>query len=262
MLAFIHIPKTAGTTLHKILFHQYDRIFIHHDTDGNTNEILASAILKKKTQLIMGHFSATLHPFLPEVRYITCLRDPISRIRSHYNHALNDPTHYLHHAINKGSMDLAAYVSSGLSGELSNGMTRMLAGVCDFHHSPVDESTLALAKKNIETLFDSVILSEFFDSGLMLLAKSKNWKKPYYIRRKIGRYARSNVGNDSHFEELIREHNRFDCELYQWARDRFKLQQSQVPELTALTQSFQVENNIKGKVIFCMREIRKRFHMA
>jgi hypothetical protein len=36
MLVFVHIPKTAGTTLHKVISHQYrrDRILIRHDADG------------------------------------------------------------------------------------------------------------------------------------------------------------------------------------------------------------------------------------
>ena len=262
MLAFIHIPKTAGTTLHKILFHQYKRIFVRHDTDGTPDERLASVIRQNKTQVIIGHFSADMHTLIPSIRYITCLREPVARIKSHYHHALNDPAHYLHHAIKSEKMDLATYVSSGLSGELNNGMTRMIAGVHDFHNSVIDESVLDQAKNHIETLFDGVILSEHFDPGILMLAQTLHWKTPYYLRRKVGRYRHTDSSDNNLTCELIRENNRFDCELYAWAKNRFEHQKSQNPNLDPMTRDFQSANQIKGKVIFCFRELKQRLHLS
>lgn len=114
MLAFVHIPKTAGTTLHKVISHQYPRekIFIHHDTQGPPSAELAARIESQGCEVIMGHFSVGLHEFIPSLRYVTCLRDPVPRLLSHYLHALHDPAHYLHRAAK--SLTFAAYVSSGL----------------------------------------------------------------------------------------------------------------------------------------------------
>lgn len=258
MLVFVHIPKTAGTTLHKILSHQYPRVFIHHDTDGPPDAALAARIREKNPQLIMGHFSVGLHQFLPELRYVTCLREPVSRIVSHYQHALNDPAHYLHQAVVSRKLDLADYVASGLSGELSNGMTRMIAGVADFHHGTVDEQTLTLAKSNLETLFDGVILSESFDPGILMLAESLHWKPPYYLRRKVGHYGTASRKPDDHTRKVIEDHNRFDCELHAWAKQRFETKQSSFPDLAEQTRRFQQANRYKGKAIFCLRELRIR----
>jgi len=258
MLAFVHIPKTAGTTLHKILTHQYPRVFIHHDHQGSACPELAARIRTANPQIIIGHFSVGLHRFLPGIRYITCLRDPVSRLVSHYHHALHTPDHYLHATIVEGKMDLADYVSSGLSGELSNGMTRMLAGVGDFHNTAVDEQTLALAKSNIETFFEGVILSEFFDPGIMMLALSLHWKTPYYLRRKVGRYGSASRNPDNHTRGVIREHNRLDCDLHAWATDRFEAEKSAIPDLDILTRRFQQANPCKGKAIFCLRELNRR----
>lgn len=172
MLVFVHIPKTAGTTLHKVISHQYParEILIRHDADGP----LAEAIPPGRGELpavVMGHLSVGLHRYQAGVRYITCLREPVARLVSHYHHGLNDPSHYLHEAIRRDSLDLAGYVASGLSGELSNGMTRMLAGLEDFHGAVVNRAVLELAKRNIEDHFDAVLLSERFDEGLLLLSK-------------------------------------------------------------------------------------------
>lgn len=206
----------------------------------------------------MGHFSVGLHRFIPELRYVTCLRNPVSRLVSHYHHALNDPSHYLHQKIISRHLDLPGYVSSGLSGELSNGMTRMLAGIEDFHHGSVDDQTLALAKFNIETYFDGVVLSESFDSGLLMLAESLNWKTPYYLRRKVGHYPTASSTPDEHSRSVIEEHNQLDCELHAWASDRFNETAAMISDLQARVLHFQQENNSKGKLIFCLRELKSR----
>ena len=258
MLAFVHIPKTAGTTLHKIISHQYSRVFIHHDSAGPPDSALATRIREKNPRAIMGHFSVGLHSLIPDIRYVTCLREPVARVVSHYHHALNDPAHYLHQDVVSGNLDLAGYVSSGLSGELSNGMTRMLAGVADFHHAVVNEQTLALAKSNIETLFDGVILSERFDEGVLMLADSLHWKTPYYLRRKVGRYGSAPRKPDEPTRKVIEEHNRFDCDLHAWARQRFEARSTTIPALAARTLRFQQANHFAGKAIFCLREVKRR----
>lgn len=258
MLAFVHIPKTAGTTLHKIISHHYARVFIHHDTSGPADPALADRIREKQAQVVMGHFSVGIHSLIPEIRYVTCLREPVSRMVSHYHHALNDPAHYLHQDVVSGNLDLAGYVSSGLSGELSNGMTRMIAGVANFHHAVVNEDTLALAKSNIETLFDGVILSEHFDEGLLILADSLHWKTPYYLRRKVGHYGIRPRKPDERTRRLIEQQNRFDCELHAWAKQRFEAQSAGIPSLATRTLRFQQANHFTGKAIFCLRELRMR----
>ena len=258
MLAFVHIPKTAGTTLHKIISHQYPRVFIHHDSVGPLDSALAARIREKNPLAVMGHLSVGLHTLIPEIRYVTCLREPVSRVVSHYHHTLNDPAHYLHQDVVSGNLDLAGYVSSGLSGELSNGMTRMIAGIEDFHHAVVDEQTLALAKSNIETLFDGVILSELFDPGILMLAETLRWKTPYYLRRKVGRYGSAPRKPDQTTRRLIEEYNHFDCELHAWAKCRFESQTATIPGLATRTIFFQKSNRSIGKATFCLRELLMR----
>lgn len=258
MIAFVHIPKTAGTTLHKILFHQYQRTFILHDTDGNADAALITRIREINPQVIMGHFSVGLHKHLQKIRYITCLREPVSRLLSHYQHALNDPTHYLHDAVVSRNIDAASYAASGLSGELSNGMTRMLAGVSDFHHAHVDHSTLEQAKNNIENLFDAVILNDSFDAGLLMLAEEKKWATPYYIRRKVGRYPNL-LDLTTSTRATIEAYNRLDCELYSWAKQRFEKKAVALPNLQSRIQIFQQSNAARGKAIFCLRDLKCRF---
>jgi len=259
MLAFVHIPKTAGTTLHKIISHQYPqkRIAIHHDTEGSPSAELAAQLKAQGTSVVMGHFSVGLHEFIPGLRYVTCLRDPVPRLVSHYRHALHDPTHYLHREAK--SLTLAGYVSSGLSGELSDGMTRMLAGVADFHHGTVNEETLALAVSNLETLFDAIIPSERFDEGVFLLASDLGWSPPYYLRRKVGRYPDPTSPPDPETIRTIEDHNRHDRQLYDLFAARFAERAARDPDLPARVTRFRRTNVTFGKAAFLAREFRARY---
>lgn len=258
MIAFVHIPKTAGTTLHKIISHQCPRILIHHDSNGPVDEVLTDRIHKASPDAIMGHFSVGLHLSVPELRYVTCLREPVSRLISHYHHSRNDPAHYLHEKVISGKLDLPSYIASGLSGELSNGMTRMIAGVADFDHAVVNEQTLEIAKSNIENLFDGVILSECFDTGILMLAEKFQWPTPYYIRRKIGSYGTTSSKLDDATRRLIENYNPIDIELYNWAKQRFISQSTAVSGLAERVERFKKNNSSSGKAIFCVRELKMR----
>ena len=258
MLAFVHIPKTAGTTFHKVISHQYPRekIFIHHDTEGPPSAELAARIEAQGASVVMGHFSVGLHEFIPSLRYVTCLRDPIPRLVSHYHHALHDPTHYLHREAK--SRTLAEYVSSGLSGELSDGMTRMLAGLEDFHHGKVTDETLALALSNLETLFAAIIPSERFDEGLLLLARDLGWKTPFYLRRKVGHHP-GTTPLDTKTIRAIEEHNRHDRQLYDLCSARFAQRADADPDLPSQLARFRKGNAALGKAAFLAREFKSRY---
>lgn len=256
----MHIPKTAGTTLHKIITHQYPRrkIIIRHDSDGPVTQDFLACLKSQEASVVMGHFSVGLHEAIPSLRYVTCLRNPVARIVSHYRHALNDRDHYLHRSVVDDKLSLSQYVSSGLSGELSNGMTRMLAGIPDFHHGTVDQETLALALSNIESHFDAVIPSERFDEGILMLAGDLGWKTPYYLRRKVGRYPSSFSKQDAQTIRVIENNNRFDRKLYDLCLENFSRRADQHPDLPQRLVRFQHTNPSLGKAIFLAREFKNR----
>jgi len=90
ILYFLHIPKTAGTTLTTFLddHFNYNKIF---------KEMVWSGLLKTKTDfrnynLIRGHFGYGLYRNLSKKPLsITMLRDPIERTISFYHHINVDP---------------------------------------------------------------------------------------------------------------------------------------------------------------------------
>lgn len=214
-LVFIHVPKTGGTTLHKILTHQYHprRVAILHDSNGPPSASFVERLGAEGgggIDLVLGHVSARFHPLRPDIGYLTCLRDPVSRIRSHYEHARADANHYLHEEAS--SMPLADYARSGLSGELSNGMVRMLAGLGDFHRDPVHEGTVENAWETLKARMPAYLLTERFDESLLLMAETLGWKTPWYLPRKVGRYPRTTLTESD--RDAIESVNHLDRELY------------------------------------------------
>jgi hypothetical protein len=199
-----------------------------------------------------------IHHFEPSVRYVTCLRSPVSRIVSHYHHAKNTPDHYLHTPIHERDMTLADYVRSGLSRELSNGMTRLL-GEVPYEIETVGEDALVRAKETIARRFDAVLLTEQFDAGLLLLAEKLQMATPYYVRRKVGRENRDRVALSDEDRSVVEEENQLDLQLYEWVRERFESEMSSHPNLNMRVEAFQKRNPNSGRAVYAAREIRRQF---
>jgi hypothetical protein len=106
-LVFIHIPKTAGLSLHSVL----EKIFGEADTlrVGNDDD-LREFRRRAPTQLIgsryiSGHFfyEDIKSRVRPDAQFISVLRDPIARILSNYNYVSNWSQHPLHERMSRQS---------------------------------------------------------------------------------------------------------------------------------------------------------------
>ncbi len=84
---FLHIPKTAGSSLNSIIRRQYKSSeFFHVNSINNEKEMISKLIeIKDSKKIIFGHHSFGLHKYLDiNTKYITLLRNPIDRIISIY----------------------------------------------------------------------------------------------------------------------------------------------------------------------------------
>src|SRR5450759_4305747 len=94
---FLHIPKTAGSTLNSYLYDLYNDFEICGLFPGWHELLSISADEISKKKLIKGHFGAYLHRhYALPLRYFTFVRDPIERALSHFGHVIKDKSHYHH----------------------------------------------------------------------------------------------------------------------------------------------------------------------
>ena len=197
---FIHVPKAAGTTLHRIIetavsaveniYHQWRKIL----SNPSRSSKKLSPSRKKKIKMLRGHMPFGLHALLPQnATYITILRHPVERIISHYYYVLRTPEHYLHADVAANKIDLENYVYRGISTELDNGQTRLLSGYLSgaVHNQDIDyggctREMLEKAKNNLSNHFSVVGLSEHFDESLLLMKQRLGWRSPYYVKHRVG----------------------------------------------------------------------------
>src|SRR5436190_12993174 len=109
-LIFLHIPKTAGTTLNRIIEWQYNPLSIftldpyRFRATAERFKTLPEA-RRRRFRVVRGHLYYGLHEFLPQgATYITMLREPVARLLSTYAFILRRPLHHLHRKLKAGRL--------------------------------------------------------------------------------------------------------------------------------------------------------------
>jgi hypothetical protein len=233
-LIFLHVPKAAGSTVNHILRWKYkpksvynisgskDQLKLRLDTFKRLSEKQ-----KSKIKLLRGHMPFGLHTDLPNKSvYITFLREPVDRVISEYFYVLRSPSHYLYNKVVRNKLSLDEFVTSGVSTEMNDGQTRLIAG--DFAgidqnipYGKTDNKLLNVAKNNLDSHFMVCGTVEKFDETLFLISELLGWRvRPYYFRRNVTESRPKNNEISGKTREIIEKHNRLDIELYRWANTR------------------------------------------
>jgi hypothetical protein len=230
-LIFLHIGKTAGTSLRRILHRRFKASeILRVETPWRNPERLRreetldyfATIPEERrasARLIEGHVIFGIHQRVPRPStYITLLRDPVALVISQYNFVLRRPRHWLHERVVKEHMDLAGYVRSGIALESDNSQIRALSGDRTTPFGECTEAMLEEAKRNLEADFSVVGLTERFDESLIFLKRAFGWSNVHYVRANVSP-RRDPVAPET--IRAIEEQNALDLELYRWATGRF-----------------------------------------
>ena len=224
---FVHIPKTAGTTLNLVIERQYkpkDIISIH-TPQQNLEEINRfkglSSEQKQHFKAIKGHTFFGWHQILAQpCTYFTLMRDPVERFISNYFFLLKKENHPLGKKLVEQQVTLEEF--SQWHGE-DNYQTRFLAksvgeADLDLKESECNRQTLERAKKNLAE-FAVVGTVEEFDKTLLILKNIFGWKNIYYkVKNKNEhRPKRSRLSEET--LNSIEDKNKLDLELYQYATE-------------------------------------------
>ena len=209
------MQKTAGTSINYIFRNNFGWDFISTRPSYTKKDIFNRAIftkedlnfflkINKKIKCIAGH-SVRTYSDLEEIdiplKYMTFLRDPVSRYLSHYNHHIN---------YKKDNMPFEKWMENPRQ---SNFQVKFLA----------NEDNLSKAKEILENKFLFVGLAEEFDISLILmkhllfLPASFNIK---YQKRNISSGYKLNKKNLSpDILDKIKEKNKLDILLYKHVKN-------------------------------------------
>ena len=104
-LIFLHIPKTAGTTLNRIIEWQYNPLSIFtmdpYRIRATVDRLKTlSEQRRRRLQVVRGHLFYGVHELLPQgATYITMLREPVARFLSSYYFIQRRPFHPMHRKV-------------------------------------------------------------------------------------------------------------------------------------------------------------------
>ncbi len=193
-----------------------------------------------------------------EVQYITTLREPLSRVISHYYYVLRSPKHYLHKQVTENQIGLADYILSDLTAELDNGQTRLLSGLPEVDgingREPVTDEVLAAAKRNLQNCL--VGLSTAFDASLLLFAHHLDWQHIYYEPQNIGQNRPPKAPLTDEVRQQALERNRYDTQLYEFAEQLHREQLAAAGIDEHVIRRFQEENRRYQKQQVLRRRLR------
>lgn len=240
-LYYLHIPKTAGTSLISFLDNQFD-----------PSEICPAQLLPdlfdlprsglSRYKFFRGHLWHGLNTYLnKDLAYITMLRDPVQRTVSWYSHVCREPHAYRHdRAVNENWSLLDFVTDEATNWDLVNAQTLFLAVDLDYDKlakDPVgygqavvrdyaarksDRELLELAKTRLEQCV-FVGLAERMRESLQLLCHKLGFY-PRIEERKLN-VSGNRPPADALSGETLAAINRItelDRELYDWAAPIFQ----------------------------------------
>lgn len=211
-LLFIHIPKTAGSSLRvaaKMFFGDDKAIFDYGPVSNETSPGICEYEYEKKdrygcginvidkSRFLSGHFSYPKYAPLYEAKQVvTFVRDPFEQVRSHYEHFVR------HHGYDK---DFEVFISSP---QFSNIQSKALAG------SVIDSIGFVGLTEQYN---DSIrVLNAYYGIEIPVLDINKNdSKKDQYEFTEKER-------------DLIKQNNKQDLALYRNAVLKFESQRDSI----------------------------------
>jgi FkbM family methyltransferase len=224
LVLFLHIPKAGGTTIQQLICRHYPPKSIFA-LDPAKQDVGISDLRKMspdviaRLNVIMGHMGYGIHQFLERnVAYVTMLRNPVDRIVSNYYYVLRTPSHCLHKLLKRKRMGLAEYAASGLTPQLENGQTRILASqdgnIGSSDGISCNTKDLDRARDILKNRIEIVGVMERFDESLLLMQRRFGWNCIKHVPANIGPKNQRRPELDEKTLDIIRSRNELDQILY------------------------------------------------
>jgi hypothetical protein len=222
-IVFLHVPKTAGTTLNRLIEWEYP-LFEIYSVDPVFFRWSASHLWQlparrlEKTRMFKGHMLFGLHKILPQpATYITVLREPIDRVISSFYYMRNYVLHPFYWKLRRENWTLEDFVRRS---RRENVQCKIIAGA--EYEKPCTAEICERAKENLVRYFGVVGLSERFEESLALMKLRFGWKLQRYSSFNVTRARPKKRDLPQSTLDLIVEKNAFDLALYECATKLFE----------------------------------------
>jgi hypothetical protein len=225
---FDHIPKSGGTSFHRILTSWFGE---DHVSPPIAGQRYADVIVQyRHLAAISGHVNYGLGDKLSEDRVnVTIIRDPIDRALSQY--FFNSASRANRSRQDRAMLELSleAFLSQSDTSNLleySNVYVRHFASLCSDYHSGTgmqDEASLLHLAKHALSQFDVVgLLTEFedFSAVAAISAGISHYVSPPRLRVTQNRLPLDRVSHKA--LKLLRDHNAMDIEFAAFAAELFR----------------------------------------
>ncbi len=257
VIVFNHIPKTAGSTLRRILSRIYpaNQIF---EIDGRRirnscrEYVEMSKWQRSEYRLIMGHGTQYLALAVPEPNaWFTVLREPVDRTISDFFWVKRDQANRLHRVLDIHNMTLKEYVEHPACFRARNIQVQYISGWGPEEVESDTYSALEAAKKCLSERYAVLGLIERFDETLLLLWQAFNWWPLYYpSAANVTSKRPSREQLDCETCAAIERQNAADIELYRYGKNLFEQTlHERLPHLQAKLFRFRMMNIARKKEI-------------
>jgi Sulfotransferase family len=230
---FLHIPKTAGTTLKHSIYENYsepgyngnwfhDGIYyfpygFHKAVRPELTRNVRRMLAREDLRAVTGHFWYGVHDAIPRpCFYITLLRDPVDRIFSLYYHILRKADELYHDKIISRGATVEEFVAEFSCREVDNDQTRRIAGV-EPRFGRCTVRTLEQAKRNLRERFAFVGTTDRFDESMIALKRLLGWTWVFYLPGLVNESRPRRDALPGGTVDLIRKYNEYDLELYHYS---------------------------------------------
>lgn|GEM_PF-2838757 len=234
MYFFIHNPKTAGTSLLKVLktqiyFHKCLRINPPRDQHPKefleqAPQLLATVSQKRLAGLsvIGGHFAHGVHAGTVEApKYITVLRQPVERVVSEY-YFMKQLGFFHQKEIEAHNLSLTDYLAHPETRYLNNLQTRLVSGIPYAKRDMVDEEIYQVALANLHRM-EAVGLTERFADSLAIFYDRLGWPRlPIWVAANSNSQKPATSEHTEEEIEAVRQRERWDLAIYAEAERIFE----------------------------------------